>query len=391
MVAPLVRAPLATANGVATGPSEACAGENDPRSAGKRATGAFPCPPRRFLIPLTVLDRLASRFLADRGLRGVKLVIADDHKGLRAFVGQTGLRPFDAAKAVLLRPHLIPDCLLILLTTPGLQRDPSALSGALDAQCPGARSGQAAHGRGGDAQDDLRPGKQGRGRSPVEHGRVHGAYAAPLAPRSPFTAPGKAGQARHLHGRLAHSPLSLGVASGCGRPSWRSPIVAPSVRARWATVRAPLATARHGSSCSPTWGLRPFDALTRPHRGHGRVSLPQTVPRTVCRFADRRELPREHWTQIASTNPLERVNREIKRRTDVVGFGGKTAPHAVFLSASLPNDEAIIVPGAYAAPQGPRSPSTVGAFATGLEPVATSWLTARDQRRMDRRAPIHEP
>ena len=54
------------------------------------------------------------------------------------------------------------------------------------------------------------------------------------------------------------------------------------------------------------------------------------------------DFPREHWSQIASTNPLERVNREIKRRTDVVGFGGKTAPHAVFLSASLPNDEAII-------------------------------------------------
>src|SRR6056297_2681329 len=61
-------------------------------------------------------------------------------------------------------------------------------------------------------------------------------------------------------------------------------------------------------------GLRPF--------------LPQTVPRTVCRFADRRELPREHWAQIASTNPLERVNREIKRRTDVVGI--------------FPNDDAII-------------------------------------------------
>jgi len=36
-----------------------------------------------------LLDRVASRSLADRGLRGVKLVIADDHKGLRAFVGQT--------------------------------------------------------------------------------------------------------------------------------------------------------------------------------------------------------------------------------------------------------------------------------------------------------------
>jgi putative transposase len=29
--------------------------------------------------------------------------------------------------------------------------------------------------------------------------------------------------------------------------------------------------------------------------------------------------PMEHWTRIYSTNPLERLNREIKRRTDVVG------------------------------------------------------------------------
>ncbi len=38
--------------------------------------------------------------------------------------------------------------------------------------------------------------------------------------------------------------------------------------------------------------------------------------------------PREHWTQIASTTPLERVNWEIKRRADVIGI--------------FPNDEAII-------------------------------------------------
>ena len=29
--------------------------------------------------------------------------------------------------------------------------------------------------------------------------------------------------------------------------------------------------------------------------------------------------PQPHWRQIWSTNPLERVNKEIKRRTDVVG------------------------------------------------------------------------
>ena len=30
--------------------------------------------------------------------------------------------------------------------------------------------------------------------------------------------------------------------------------------------------------------------------------------------------PREHWPQIASTNPLERLNGEIKRRSDVIGI-----------------------------------------------------------------------
>jgi putative transposase len=38
--------------------------------------------------------------------------------------------------------------------------------------------------------------------------------------------------------------------------------------------------------------------------------------------------PKEHWPQLASTNPLERLNKEIKRRSDVVGI--------------FPNDAALI-------------------------------------------------
>lgn len=38
--------------------------------------------------------------------------------------------------------------------------------------------------------------------------------------------------------------------------------------------------------------------------------------------------PRQHWTKLHSTNPIERLNGEIKRRTDVVGI--------------FPNDDAIL-------------------------------------------------
>jgi putative transposase len=146
------------------------------------------------------------RSLADRGLRGVKLVIADDHKGLRA----AARRVFNA----------------------GLQR------------C-----------------------------------RVH--------------------WARNLLGHAA--------------PKQRA-AVAAMIRTIFAQDTKPEAFAQ--------WD-KVADALRDRHDKLG--ALMDASREDVLTYMD---YPKEHWAQIASTNPLERVNKEIKRRADVVGI--------------FPNDAAII-------------------------------------------------
>jgi putative transposase len=85
------------------------------------------------------------------------------------------------------------------------------------------------------------------------------------------------------------------------------------------------------------------------------------------------DFPREHWAQIASTNPLERVNKEVKRRSDVVGI--------------FPNDDAIIVQRAYAAPLARRSRLTVGAL---MIEQNDEWAVARRYMGLESLARIND-
>jgi Transposase, Mutator family len=121
------------------------------------------------------------------------------------------------------------------------------------------------------------------------------------------------------------------------RPGARLPLAAlqrplPARGARPCSPRA-AANARRAAAADLHCRVRRAGARARRRRARSDCASRRRRSRRCWRRRRRTclpstALPAEHWSKLRSTNPLERVNREIGRRTDVVGI--------------FPNDRALL-------------------------------------------------
>jgi transposase-like protein len=122
----------------------------------------------------------------------------------------------------------------------------------------------------------------------------------------------------------AHAGLTSAIAAVLGGASWQ--------RCRVHFVRnvlalVPKSAAQMVAASIRTVFAEPDAEQARAQWRKVRDSLAGRFPR-VAALLDAAEadvlaylaFPREHWPQIWSNNPLERLNKEVKRRTDVVGI-----------------------------------------------------------------------
>jgi transposase-like protein len=119
----------------------------------------------------------------------------------------------------------------------------------------------------------------------------------------------------------AHEGLKAAIAQTLAGATWQ--------RCRVHFMRNLLAHIPHGDKDMVAAVVR--TVFAQPDRAAAQLQVAEVAARleksfpkaaTLLRQAEDEVLaylsfPREHWTRVYSTNPLERLNREIKRRTDV--------------------------------------------------------------------------
>jgi transposase-like protein len=130
----------------------------------------------------------------------------------------------------------------------------------------------------------------------------------------------------------AHAGLKKAIARCCQGSSWQ--------RCRVHFARNLLAKVPKGSQDMVAAALRsvfaqPEAQAVEQHWDQVTTMLREKFPAAAALMEQSKEdvlafrpFPPEHWRKIWSTNPLERLNKEIKRRTRVVGI--------------FPNDASII-------------------------------------------------
>lgn len=105
-------------------------------------------------------------------------------------------------------------------------------------------------------------------------------------------------------------------------------------------------------------------------------------PEVAAMLADAREdllaftaFPQAHWRKIWSTNPLERINGEIKRRANVVGIFPNDASILRLITAMLvePHDEWAVSERRYLSEE---SMAKLGATAAAIVEEAPIAITA---------------